>query len=279
MSAVTLCEEHLMFGGRQQRWQHTSTSLNCEMKFSIFLPPQAAEGKVPLLWCLAGLTCSDENFSVKSGAQRLAAELGIALVMPDTSPRGENVPDDTSYDLGQGAGFYLNATQAPWDRHFKMYDYLTVELPTLLAEQFPITERQAIMGHSMGGHGALVLALRQAGRYTSVSAFAPIVNPCAVPWGQKAFAAYLGDDRAAAESYDATLLMAKASHRLPVLVDQGDSDNFYPQQLQPEALEAVAQQQGFDFTLRWQKGYDHSYFFIASVVEDHLRFHGQYLLA
>lgn len=279
MSAVTLCEEHLMFGGRQQRWQHTSTSLNCEMKFSIFLPPQAAKGKVPLLWCLAGLTCSDENFSVKSGAQRLAAELGIALVMPDTSPRGENVPDDASYDLGQGAGFYLNATQAPWDRHFKMYDYLTVELPTLLAEQFPITERQAIMGHSMGGHGALVLALRQAGRYTSVSAFAPIVNPCAVPWGQKAFAAYLGDDRAAAESYDATLLMAKASHRLPVLVDQGDSDNFYPQQLQPEALEAVAQQQGFDFTLRWQKGYDHSYFFIASVVEDHLRFHGQYLLA
>ena len=279
MSALTLCEEHLMFGGRQQRWQHTSTSLNCEMKFSIFLPPQAAKGKVPLLWCLAGLTCSDENFSVKSGAQRLAAELGIALVMPDTSPRGENVPDDASYDLGQGAGFYLNATQAPWDRHFKMYDYLTVELPTLLAEQFPITERQAIMGHSMGGHGALVLALRQAGRYTSVSAFAPIVNPCAVPWGQKAFAAYLGDDRAAAESYDATLLMAKASHRLPVLVDQGDSDNFYPQQLQPEALEAVAQQQGFDFTLRWQKGYDHSYFFIASVVEDHLRFHGQYLLA
>lgn len=279
MSALTLCEEHLMFGGRQQRWQHTSTSLNCEMKFSVFLPPQAAKGKVPLLWCLAGLTCSDENFSVKSGAQRLAAELGIALVMPDTSPRGENVPDDASYDLGQGAGFYLNATQAPWDRHFKMYDYLTVELPTLLAEQFPITERQAIMGHSMGGHGALVLALRQAGRYTSVSAFAPIVNPCAVPWGQKAFAAYLGDDRAAAESYDATLLMAKASHRLPVLVDQGDSDNFYPQQLQPEALEAVAQQQGFDFTLRWQKGYDHSYFFIASVVEDHLRFHGQYLLA
>lgn len=279
MSALTLCEEHLMFGGRQQRWQHTSTSLNCEMKFSIFLPPQAAKGKVPLLWCLAGLTCSDENFSVKSGAQRLAAELGIALVMPDTSPRGENVPDDASYDLGQGAGFYLNATQAPWDRHFKMYDYLTVELPTLLAEQFPITERQAIMGHSMGGHGALVLALRQAGRYTSVSAFAPIVNPCAVPWGQKAFAAYLGDDRAAAESYDATLLMAKASHRLPVLVDQGDSDNFYPQQLQPEALEAVAQQQGFDFTLRWKKGYDHSYFFIASVVEDHLRFHGQYLLA
>lgn len=278
MSALTLCEEHLMFGGRQQRWQHTSTSLNCEMKFSVFLPPQAAEGKVPLLWCLAGLTCSDENFSVKSGAQRLAAELGIALVMPDTSPRGENVPDDASYDLGQGAGFYLNATQAPWDRHFKMYDYLTVELPTLLAEQFPITERQAIMGHSMGGHGALVLALRQAGRYTSVSAFAPIVNPCAVPWGQKAFAAYLGDDRAAAESYDATLLMAKVSHRLPVLVDQGDSDNFYPQQLQPEALEAVAQQQGFDFTLRWQKGYDHSYFFIASVVEDHLRFHGQYLL-
>lgn len=279
MSALTLCEEHLMFGGRQQRWQHTSTALNCEMKFSVFLPPQANSQSVPLLWCLAGLTCTDENFSVKSGAQRLAAELGIALVMPDTSPRGDDVPDDASYDLGQGAGFYLNATQAPWDQHFKMYDYLTQELPALLSEHFAISDKQAIMGHSMGGHGALVLALREAGRFSSVSAFAPIVNPCSVPWGQKAFAAYLGDDRAAAESYDATLLMAKASHRLPILVDQGDSDNFFPQQLQPEALESVARQQGFDFTLRWQKGYDHSYFFIASVVEDHLRFHARHLLA
>ena len=279
MSGLTLVEEHLMFGGRQQRWQHTSATLGCEMKFSLFLPPAATSQPVPLLWCLAGLTCTDENFSVKSGAQRLAAAQGIALIMPDTSPRGSDVPDDEQYDLGQGAGFYLNATQAPWDQHFHMYDYLTQELPALLAEHFSFSSRQAIMGHSMGGHGALVLALREAGRFTSVSAFAPIVNPSSVPWGEKAFTAYLGEDKETWRHYDASLLMAEASHRLPVLIDQGLSDNFYPLQLQPETLEKVAREHQFDLTLRWQQGYDHSYYFITSVIEDHLLFHARYLLA
>lgn len=279
MSGLTLCEEHLMFGGRQQRWQHTSATLGCEMKFSLFLPPAATAQPVPLLWCLAGLTCTDENFSVKSGAQRLAAGQGIALIMPDTSPRGSEVPDDEQYDLGQGAGFYLNATQAPWNRHYRMYDYLTQELPALLAEHFRFSDRQAIMGHSMGGHGALVLALREAGRFTSVSAFAPIVNPSSVPWGEKAFTAYLGADRDAWRQYDASLLMAEATHRLPVLIDQGLSDNFYPLQLQPEVLENVAREHQYDLTLRWQEGYDHSYYFITSVIEDHLRFHARHLLA
>lgn len=279
MSGLTLCEEHLMFGGRQQRWQHTSATLGCEMKFSLFLPPAATAQPVPLLWCLAGLTCTDENFSVKSGAQRLAASQGIALIMPDTSPRGSEVADDEQYDLGQGAGFYLNATQAPWDRHYRMYDYLTQELPALLAEHFSFSDRQAIMGHSMGGHGALVLALREAGRFTSVSAFAPIVNPSSVPWGEKAFSAYLGEDREAWRQYDASLLMAEATHRLPVLIDQGLADNFYPQQLQPEVLETAAHEHQFDLTLRWQEGYDHSYYFITSVIEDHLRFHARHLLA
>ncbi|GAA0518065.1 S-formylglutathione hydrolase [Tatumella terrea] len=278
MSGLTLCEEHLMFGGRQQRWQHTSATLGCEMKFSLFLPPAAADQPVPLLWCLAGLTCTDENFSVKSGAQRLAADQGIALIMPDTSPRGSEVPDDEQYDLGQGAGFYLNATRAPWDRHYRMYDYLTQELPALLAEHFSFSDRQAIMGHSMGGHGALVLSLREAGRFTSVSAFAPIVNPSSVPWGVKAFTAYLGEDREAWRQYDASLLMAEATHRLPMLIDQGLADNFYPLQLQPEVLETAAREHQFDLTLHWQEGYDHSYYFITSVIEDHLRFHARHLL-
>ncbi len=278
MSELTLCEEHLMFGGRQQRWQHTSGVLGCPMKFSVFLPPQAGEQPVPLIWCLAGLTCTDENFSVKSGAQRLAAEAGIALIMPDTSPRGEDVADDPAYDLGQGAGFYLNATRAPWDKHYRMYDYLTSELPALLAEHFSFSDRQAIMGHSMGGHGALVLALREAGRFTSVSAFAPIVNPGSVPWGQKAFTAYLGENAADWHQYDASVLMQQAAHRLPVLIDQGSADSFLPEQLQPGVLEEIAHQQQFDFTLRWQQGYDHSYFFIASVIEDHVRFHARHLL-
>lgn len=279
MSELTLCEEHLMFGGRQQRWQHTSEVLGCTMKFSLFLPAQSATQPVPLLWCLAGLTCTDENFAIKSGAQRLAAEAGIALVMPDTSPRGENIADDPAYDLGQGAGFYLNATRAPWDKHYRMYDYLVNELPQLFSLHFSFSDRQSIMGHSMGGHGALVLALREAGRFTSVSAFAPIVNPSQVPWGQKAFTAYLGDSRDDWQQYDACALIEQAAHRLPILIDQGTADTFLPEQLQPEALEKVARQQQFDFTLRWQEGYDHSYYFITSVIEDHLRFHARHLLA
>lgn len=278
-STLELLEEHRMFGGRQLRYRHPSTSLNCTMTFSIFLPEEKRESPPPVLFFLAGLTCTDENFSIKSGAQRLAAELGIVLVMPDTSPRGENVANDEGYDLGQGAGFYLNATQAPWSNHFHMYDYLNEELPTLIAAHFKVSDRQAIMGHSMGGHGAIVLALRNPGKFTSASAFAPIVNPLNVPWGQKAFSAYLGENRQTWQQYDSCWLMRNSTTTLPILVDQGDSDQFLVEQLQPERLAEVAREKGYPLTLRIQPGYDHSYFFIASFVEDHLRFHAQYLLS
>ncbi|MDU5192495.1 S-formylglutathione hydrolase [Mixta calida] len=278
-TTLELLEEHRLFGGWQQRWRHRSSVLGCNMTFGIFLPGPTSDTPPPVVWCLAGLTCTDENFVVKSGAQRVAAELGLVLIMPDTSPRGDEVPNDDAYDLGQGAGFYLNATQAPWRQHFRMYDYLNEELPTLIASNFKVSDRQAIMGHSMGGHGALVLALRNPHRFASVSAFAPIVNPAAVPWGVKAFSAYLGEDREQWRQYDSCLLMAASPAQLPILIDQGDSDQFLADQLQPEQLEAVAQQANWPLTLRIQPGYDHSYFFIASFVEDHLRFHAQHLLA
>lgn len=279
VSTLELLEEHRMFGGWQQRYRHQSATLNCSMTFSIFLPGPKGDTAPPVLWFLAGLTCSDENFSTKAGAQRVAAELGLVLVMPDTSPRGEVVPNDEAYDLGQGAGFYLNATQAPWDAHFRMYDYLTEELPALIAGNFNVSDKQAIMGHSMGGHGALMLALRNPQRYVSASAFAPIVNPTQVPWGEKAFTAYLGEDRALWEAWDSCLLMQQATHPLPMLLDQGDSDQFLADQLRPERLEAVAREKNYPLTVRIQPGYDHSYYFIASFVEDHLRFHARYLLA
>ena len=278
-STLELLEEHRMFGGWQQRYRHQSATLNCSMTFSIFLPGPQGDAAPPVLWFLAGLTCSDENFSTKAGAQRVAAELGLVLVMPDTSPRGEVVPDNEAYDLGQGAGFYLNATQSPWDAHFRMYDYLTEELPALVAGNFNVSDRQAVMGHSMGGHGALMLALRNPQRFVSASAFAPIVNPTQVPWGEKAFTAYLGEDRAQWEAWDSCLLMQQATHRLPMLLDQGDSDQFLADQLRPERLEAVAREKNYPLTVRIQPGYDHSYYFIASFVEDHLRFHARYLLA
>lgn len=276
---LELLEEHRIFGGWQQRWRHASAVLNCPMTFSIYLPNPKGDTPPPVVWFLAGLTCSDENFTTKAGAQRVAAELGLVLVMPDTSPRGEQVANDAGYDLGQGAGFYLNATEAPWSAHYRMFDYLSEELPALIKDNFKVSERQSIMGHSMGGHGALMMALRLGGRFASVSAFAPIVNPCDVPWGQKAFQAYLGDDRAAWRAWDSCHLMREAQHCLPMLIDQGDSDQFLADQLQPERLEAVASETGFPLTLRIQPGYDHSYYFIASFVEDHLRFHGQHLLA
>lgn len=278
-SSLELLEEHRLFGGWQQRYRHLSATLNCSMTFSIFLPGPKSEAPPPVLWFLAGLTCSDENFSTKSGAQRVAAELGLVLVMPDTSPRGEVVPNDEAYDLGQGAGFYLNATQAPWDAHFRMYDYLTEELPALIAGNFNVGERQAIMGHSMGGHGALMLALRNPQRFVSASAFAPIVNPTQVPWGEKALTAYLGEDRSLWEAWDSCSLLQQATHPLPMLLDQGDSDQFLADQLRPERLEAIAREKNYPLTVRIQPGYDHSYYFIASFVEDHLRFHAKYLLA
>ena len=277
MSALTLIQEQKCFGGRQVRYKHNSAVLNCDMQFSVFLPPQAAERKVPALYWLSGLTCSDENFSVKAGAQRVAAELGIALIIPDTSPRGDGVADDPAYDLGQGAGFYVNATQAPWAQHYQMYDYILTELPTLLETELPLSDQRAISGHSMGGHGALVLALRNPQRFTSVSAFAPIANPLNCPWGQKAFTAYLGEDRATWEEYDASLLLAQYRGDLPMLVDQGDADNFLSEQLKPQTLYTAGMQAKANLLLRMQPGYDHSYYFIASFIEEHLRFHAGYL--
>jgi len=266
------------FGGWHKQYSHVSATLNCNMHFAIFLPPQASTGaKVPVLYWLSGLTCSDENFMQKAGAQRLAAELGIAIVAPDTSPRGEGVANDDSYDLGQGAGFYVNATQAPWNRHFQMYDYVVNELPDLIEAMFPVSDKRAVAGHSMGGHGALTIALRNPERYQSVSAFSPISNPINCPWGQKAFTAYLGKDTSTWREYDASLLMRETKQQVPALVDQGEADNFLAEQLKPEALIAAASSSNYPLELRSHEGYDHSYYFISSFIEDHLRFHAGYL--
>ncbi|WP_333602254.1 S-formylglutathione hydrolase [Atlantibacter hermannii] len=278
---MEMIEEHRCFEGWQQRWRHHSAVLNCTMTVSVFLPPPVSSNPPPVLYWLSGLTCNDENFTTKANAQRVAAELGIVLVMPDTSPRGDDVADDDGYDLGKGAGFYLNASQQPWAAHYRMYDYLRDELPALIQQHFNVSDRCAISGHSMGGHGALIMALKNPGRFTSVSAFAPIVNPVRVPWGQKAFSAYLGGDQAQWVEWDSCALMAQstADQHLPMLVDQGDNDQFLADQLQPAQLAEVARQTGWPLTLRIQPGYDHSYFFIASFIEDHLRFHAQHLFA
>ncbi|WP_336993765.1 S-formylglutathione hydrolase [Lelliottia amnigena] len=276
---MELLEEHRCFEGRQQRWRHDSTTLNCAMTFSIFLPPTDGKAKPPVLYWLSGLTCNDENFTTKAGAQRVAAELGIALVMPDTSPRGDDVADDAGYDLGKGAGFYLNATQQPWASHYRMYDYIRDELPALIAAEFDIGDRCAISGHSMGGHGALIMALKNPGTFTSVSAFAPIVNPTQVPWGQKAFSHYLGEDTDKWQEWDSCALMqaSQPGDAIPTLIDQGDADQFLANQLQPAVLAEVARQKAWPLTLRIQPGHDHSYYFIASYIEDHLRFHAEHL--
>ncbi len=278
---MEMIEEHRCFEGWQQRWRHHSEVLNCTMTLSVFLPPPVSSNPPPVLYWLSGLTCNDENFTTKANAQRIAAELGIVLVMPDTSPRGDEVADADGYDLGKGAGFYLNATQAPWAAHYRMYDYLRDELPALIQAHFNVSGRCAISGHSMGGHGALIMALKNPGRFTSVSAFAPIVNPVRVPWGQKAFSAYLGEDQSQWAAWDSCALMAQASaeQQIPTLVDQGDNDQFLADQLQPAQLAEVARQTGWPLTLRIQPGYDHSYFFIASFIEDHLRFHAEHLFA
>ena len=268
------------FGGWHKQYSHVSSTLNCTMRFAIFLPLQASTGaKVPVLYWLSGLTCTDENFMQKASAQRLATELGIAIVAPDTSPRGEDVADDDGYDLGKGAGFYVNATQAPWNRHYQMYDYVVNELPELIESMFPVSDQRSIAGHSMGGHGALVIALRNAERYQSVSAFSPITNPINCPWGQKAFTAYLGSDTSTWREYDASLLMRDAQQQVPALVDQGEADNFLAEQLKPEVLVAAAKVNDKDYPLelRSHEGYDHSYYFIASFIEDHLRFHAKHL--
>ena len=272
-------ERHACFDGWQEVWQHASAALDCTMRFALYLPPQAADGPVPLLYWLSGLTCSEQNFITKAGAQRYAAEHGVAIACPDTSPRGEGVADAPGYDLGLGAGFYVNATQAPWAAHYRMYDYVVDELPRLLEAHFPVTDARAISGHSMGGHGALVVALRNPGRYRSVSAFAPIVAPSQVPWGRKAFAAYLGEDREAWEAYDATALVASAVQRLPLLIDQGAADEFLHEQLKPGLLQAACAAAGHPLSLRLRPGHDHSYYFIASYIGDHLRHHAAALHA
>ncbi|WP_273622777.1 S-formylglutathione hydrolase [Marinobacter sp. DS40M6] len=266
------------FGGWHKQYSHQSDTLGCVMRFAIYLPPQVASGqKVPVVYWLSGLTCTDENFMQKAGAHRVAAELGIAIVAPDTSPRGDDVANDDGYDLGQGAGFYVNATKSPWNTHYRMYDYVLNELPALVESVFPVTDQRSVAGHSMGGHGALVLALRNPQTYQSVSAFSPISNPVSCPWGKKAFAAYLGNDTGRWAAYDASLLMRKAQKFVPALVDQGDADNFLAEQLRPDALEASAHISGYPLELNLREGYDHSYYFIASFIEDHLRFHGRHL--
>ncbi len=249
------------------------------MTFGVYLPPQAAAGPVPVLYWLSGLTCTHENFTTKAGAQRVAAELGIALVMPDTSPRGVNLPgEDDSYDFGSGAGFYLNAARAPWDRHYRMYDYVVDELPALVARHFPVDgARAAISGHSMGGHGALTIALQNPDRYRSVSAFAPIVAPMQCPWGQKALTGYLGSDPAAWRQYDATELVRQRQFPGEILIDQGTADEFLAGQLKPELFAAACNTAGQPLRLRMQEGYDHSYYFVASFIADHLEFHAQAL--
>ena len=267
-------EQHASFGGRQEVWRHASRSTGTDMRLGIYLPPAALAGeKCPVLYWLSGLTCSEQNFITKAGAQAFAAEHQLIVVAPDTSPRGEGVADDDAYDLGQGAGFYLNATQAPWAPHFRMEDYVVHELPALVEQHFAASAARGISGHSMGGHGALTLALRHPGRYRSVSAFSPIVAPSQVPWGQKAFAAYLGDDRAAWLAHDAVALIAGAAERLPLLVDQGEADDFLATQLRPELLQAACAAAGHPLTLRLQPGYDHSYYFVASFIGEHLAHH------
>lgn len=269
--------ENKAFGGTQGVYRHASSATGCDMTFGLFLPEEARDGPVPVLWYLSGLTCTHENAMTKAGAQGWAAEQGIALVFPDTSPRGEDVADDEAYDLGKGAGFYVNATQAPWAPHYNMWDYVAEELPALLGENFAVDlDRQAITGHSMGGHGALTLAMNLPGRFRSVSAFAPISNPTASDWGRKQLSAYLGDDESAWARHDATLLMREKGFDGPVLIDTGTSDQFIDL-LKPEALAHAVAERRQQATLRMQPGYDHSYFFVSSFMEEHVAFHADAL--
>ncbi|WP_422448217.1 MULTISPECIES: S-formylglutathione hydrolase [unclassified Endozoicomonas] len=269
-----------LFGGWHKQYTHESRTLNCNMRFAIYMPPESQSKTVPVLYWLSGLTCTDENFMQKSGAQRVASELGIAIVAPDTSPRGDDVPDDpdAAYDFGLGAGFYVNATRQPWRQHYQMYDYVVSELPELIEQHFPVNDKRSIAGHSMGGHGALVIALRNPDRYSSVSAFSPICNPVNAPWGQKAFMGYLGNDREQWKHYDACELLKRSPVAVPTLVDQGSSDTFLHEQLHLDALKKAVADKGYPMTIRMQEGYDHSYHFIATFIEDHLRFHSQKFL-
>ncbi|MCU7851423.1 MAG: S-formylglutathione hydrolase [Candidatus Thiodiazotropha sp. (ex Monitilora ramsayi)] len=267
------------FGGWLNRYEHSSAVCHCTMTFSVYLPPQAETEKVPAVYWLSGLTCTDDNVRTKAGAQRYAAELGIALIMPDTSPRGDEVADESErYDLGKGAGFYVNATQAPWAAHYQMYDYVTRELPALVEAVLPLVPGlKSITGHSMGGHGALVCALKETGAYRSVSAFSPICHPSVCGWGEGCFSAYLGSDREAWKAYDATDLVKAGAAEIPLLIDQGTNDEFLAEELYPQDLQTACEARGFPLTLRRQEGYDHSYHFIATFIGEHLAYHAKAL--
>ncbi|MCK0070929.1 S-formylglutathione hydrolase [Kordiimonas laminariae] len=274
MSFQTVSETQC-FGGMQGYYSHVSVTLGCEMRFSVFTPPQAKNGKVPVLWYLSGLTCTEDNATVKAGFQRIASELGLMIICPDTSPRGDDVPDDEGYDFGKGAGFYVNATEEPWAKNFQMYSYITKELPALIANEFAADmNRQGITGHSMGGHGALTIWLKNRDTYKSISAFAPIVSPMNCPWGEKALTGYIGENREGWAEYDACALLEKhGASDTEILIDQGLVDNFLEGQLKPELFKEACEKTGQKLNLRMQEGYDHSYFFIASFVEDHLWHH------
>ena len=271
--------EHRCFGGVQGVYRHQSQHTNTSMQFSAFVPSAAARGKCPVLWFLSGLTCTEENFTVKAGAQKYAESYGMIVVVPDTSPRGAGIEgEDESYDFGTGAGFYLDANQAPWNENYRMYSYITQELQALVSDNFPIDcTRQGITGHSMGGHGALTIGLKNPNLYRSISAFAPISSPTRCPWGQKALRGYLGDDDSAWTQYDAVELIRKGHRSGEILVDQGEADNFLQEQLKPELLSSVCVETGQPLQLRMQPGYDHSYYFIASFIEDHIEFHASSL--
>lgn len=275
---MELISKSKCFGGWLQRYRHPSSSVKGDMVFAIYLPPAAEKQEVPVLYWLSGLTCTDENFIQKAGAFRAASELGLAIVCPDTSPRGSDYPGEhDSYDFGSGAGFYINATVEPYAQTYRMYEYVVAELPRLVEDNFPVSDKRSVAGHSMGGHGALICALKNPGRYTSVSAFAPVSNPTQVPWGRKAFTGYLGENIKNWEEWDACLLIPHASERLELFVDQGEADDFLHEQLHPSALEAACREAGYPLTLRRHAGYDHSYYFIATFIEDHLRHHAKAL--
>ncbi|MBN4078898.1 S-formylglutathione hydrolase [Gammaproteobacteria bacterium AH-315-C21] len=277
---MQILKTHYVFGGTLNYLQHHSAATKTSMKLSVFVPNKT--GTLPTLTWLSGLTCTEDNFTTKAGAYKVAAELGMIIVAPDTSPRGDNVPNDTSYDLGQGAGFYLDATQAPWSEHFNMYSYITHDLQEFMLKHFPVNRsRQAISGHSMGGHGALTIGLKNPELFKSISAFAPIVAPSQVPWGQKAFAHYIGDNKDNWQHYDACELVKKlgGTDKTPILIDQGLADDFYETELKPELFQQACSEVGQKLTLRLQEGYDHSYFFMSSFIDDHLRFHHNNLCA
>lgn len=278
-AAPELLSRSRLFGGHTHTYRHDSAVCGCPMRFTIYLPPQAEQGPVPVLYWLSGLTCTEENFTIKSGAQRYAAELGIALVAPDTSPRGLDLPgEDDDWDLGTGAGFYVNATEPPWAGHYNMYDYVACELPALVESRFPLMQdRRSISGHSMGGHGALVVALKNPGMFRSVSAFAPISAPMDCPWGQKAFRHYLGEDRSNWEAWDATRLIRRGGNDIPLMVDQGDADEFLDEQLRPDLLSEACVAADHTLSLRMRPGYDHSYFFISTFIGEHLAHHARAL--